>query len=223
MMRQAIYGTLRLGLYFNFTDHFRKKNNGENLSFGQKSLCSIASGGIGSLIGTPFDLCLVRFQADTTLPVEERRNYKHVFDAMGRISSEEGVLALWKGAVPTMYRAIAMTTAQLVSYEEAKERMEAAWGKGSPKTTCFAASMVSAVITSTASLPFDNVKTKLQKMKAGPDGVMPYKNMLDCIMQTAAKEGVTGFWAGLPTYYFRVGPHAVITLLTAEFLKTKFF
>jgi len=37
-----------------------------------------------------------------------------------------------------------------------------------------------------------------------------------------AKEGVTGLWAGLPTYYFRVGPHAIITLLAAEQYRTMF-
>lgn len=221
MMRQAIYGTLRLGLYFNFTDYVRRKNNGENLSFGQKSMCSIAAGGIGSFIGTPFDLCLVRFQSDSTLPPEDRRNYKNVFDAMRRIATDEGVLKLWNGAVPTMARAIALTTAQLVSYEESKERIEAIWGTENAKLNIFAASMVSAVATSSASLPFDNLKTKLQKQKAGPDGVLPYKNMLDCFTKSVAKEGVTGLWAGLPTYYFRVGPHAIITLITAEFVKKK--
>ena len=71
----------------------------------------MAAGGIGSFIGTPFDLCLVRFQSDSSLPVEERRNYTNVFNAMARISKEEGVRGLWSGAIPTMARAIALTTA----------------------------------------------------------------------------------------------------------------
>ena len=77
----------------------------------------------------------------------------------------------------------------------------------------------SAVATSTASLPFDNVKTKLQKMKRGPDGTFPYSGFFDCIVKTAAREGITGFWAGLPTFYFRVGPHSIVTLLAAEQLR----
>ena len=76
--------------------------------------------------------------------------------------------------------------------------------------------MIAAVAVALGSLPFDNIKTKMQKQKAGPDGVMPYKNILDCFSKSLAREGVTGFWAGLPTYYFRVGPHAIITLLAAE-------
>jgi hypothetical protein len=31
------------------------------------------------------------------------------------------------------------------------------------------------------SLPFDNAKTRMQKMKAGPDGKMPYANIFDAI------------------------------------------
>jgi len=34
------------------------------------------------------------------------------------------------------------------------------------------------------SLPFDNLKTKLQKMKAGPDGKYPYSGVPDCILKT---------------------------------------
>ena len=76
--------------------------------------------------------------------------------------------------------------------------------------------MIAAVATAVGSLPFDNIKTKMQKQKAGPDGKLPYKNLLDCVKKSLAKEGAMGFWAGLPTYYFRVGPHAIITLLAAE-------
>jgi len=76
--------------------------------------------------------------------------------------------------------------------------------------------LIAAVAVALGSLPFDNIKTKMQKQKAGPDGVMPYKNILDCFRKSMAREGVKGFWAGLPTYYFRVGPHAIIVLLAAE-------
>lgn len=51
---------------------------------------------------------------------------------------------------------------------------------------------------------------------------MPYNGIIDCFGKTIANEGVTGLWAGLPTFYVRVGPHAIITLLTAEYLRQKF-
>jgi solute carrier family 25 oxoglutarate transporter 11 len=60
-------------------------------------------------------------------------------------------------------------------------------------------------------------------MKKGPDGTYPYKGFVDCATKTVQREGVTRFWAGLPTYYFRVGPHAIITLLSAEALRKAMF
>ncbi len=42
----------------------------------QKAGAGLAAGGLGALVGTPADLTLIRMQADTTLPAEQRRNYK---------------------------------------------------------------------------------------------------------------------------------------------------
>ena len=44
--------------------------------------------------------------------------------------------------------------------------------------------MISGVITSAASLPFDNAKTKIQKMKKAADGTLPYKNIFDAMGKT---------------------------------------
>jgi len=82
--------------------------------------------------------------------------------------------------------------------------------------------MIAAVATAVGSLPFDNIKTKMQKQKKGPDGKLPYSSIADCFAKSVAKEGVKGLWAGLPTYYFRVGPHAIITLMAAEKYRTMF-
>ena len=42
--------------------------------------------------------------SDGTLPVEQRRNYSSVFNALARITREEGVTTLWTGATPTIAR-----------------------------------------------------------------------------------------------------------------------
>jgi solute carrier family 25 oxoglutarate transporter 11 len=67
-----------------------KANGGASLPFYQKTGSGMLSGGIAVCIGTPFDVALVRMQADSMKPLESRRNYKNVFDAIGRIFREEG-------------------------------------------------------------------------------------------------------------------------------------
>ena len=90
--------------------------------------------------------------------MEQRRNYKNFFDASSRIVSEEGALSLWKGATPTIVRAMALNLAMLVSYQESKERLEA---KMDPFKAWILASFISGTLASLMSLPFDNMKTKL--------------------------------------------------------------
>lgn len=107
----------------------------------------------------------------------------------------------------------------LASYEEAKDRLAL---YVSPNTSWFLASIISGAIASSMSLPFDNVKTKLQKQNKLADGTLPYKSFLDCAVKTAANEGILGFWAGLPTYIVRIAPHVMITLIASEYLKKMF-
>jgi len=74
-------------------------------------------------------------------------------------------------------------------------------------------------VAATMSLPFDNAKTKLQKMKPDANGVMPYKNIFDAMGKTVTREGPMGLWVGLPTYMFRIAPHVMITMIVAERFK----
>lgn len=48
------------------------------------------AGAAGALIGTPAEVALIRMTADGRLPPAERRNYSGVFNALARMTSEEG-------------------------------------------------------------------------------------------------------------------------------------
>ena len=79
------------------------------------------------------------------------------------------MLGLFAGLTPTVVRAMAVNVGQLAVAEECKER----YNKLLPNNLGFAwfLTVLTAGFTSAAfSLPFDNAKTKMQKMKAGPDG-----------------------------------------------------
>lgn len=176
------------------------------------------AGAVGSAIANPTDVALIRFQSDNSLPKEERRNYKNVVDALSRIAREEGIKGLWTGAVPTIFRAMSLNSSQLVSYNEAKERLMHVMGeKKETMTIRLTASAISGISVSIISLPFDNVKTKFMRMKKNKDGVLPYSGFFDCFSKSIKNEGVLGLWAGLPTYYMRIAPHAMITVLLQDF------
>lgn len=107
-------------MYTSISNNIQSKNK-RNLTFFEKSWVSLFSGLVGSIVGNPADLALIRLQVDGMLPQEQRRNYKGVGDALTRMVKEEGILALWRGATPTIARAMTLTYGQLASFDVFKE------------------------------------------------------------------------------------------------------
>jgi len=213
IIRQITYTTTRLGVFRVTCDAMQQGD--KPLPLWQKSVAGLWAGAVGSVIGNPADLSLIRLQADPTLPVEQRRHYKGVFDALYRIPKEEGFFALWKGCTPTVVRAMALNLGQLASFDQAKETIAHYYGKGQWQTLL--ASAISGFFAVTFSLPFDFMKTRIQKQK--PDPVtkeLPYRNMFHCFTKVMAEEGPLAFYSGYPTYYVRIAPHAMITLLVVD-------
>jgi solute carrier family 25 oxoglutarate transporter 11 len=220
LLRQAVYTSTRLGIFYNIQDWIKKSKNGKQPSILENACASLVAGAIGSFVGNPADLALIRMQSDASLPVNERRNYKHVFDALMRTVREEGIFTLWRGSFPTVCRAMAMNFSLLVPFEETKKLLSP-YIKDN-RTKSIAASMIAGVCASVLALPFDNVKTKLQKMKVGADGQLPYKGVWDCFVKTSQKEGSLKLWVGLNTFYVRVAPHAVISLVLNDYFRSHF-
>jgi len=109
-------------------------NEGKPLPLLQKAVIGLTAGAIGASVGSPADLALIRMQADSTLPAAQRRNYKNAFHALYRIVADEGVLALWKGAGPTVVRAMSLNMGMLASYDQSVELFRDKFGAGELST-----------------------------------------------------------------------------------------
>lgn len=69
----------------------------------------------------PISLLSVRpLSADSTLPAAERRNYKGVGDAFVRIVGEDGVGGLFRGAGPTIVRAMSLNMGMFAANEQVR-------------------------------------------------------------------------------------------------------
>lgn len=218
LTRQVLYTGARLGLYDIFMDNV--KEPGKPTGFLKTTACALSAGGIAAVIGNPADLSLIRMQADTMLPEAERRNYRNVFHAFGSIVSIDGVGGLFKGALPTATRAMALNFGMLGFNTKAKEVLKDAGCAPGGNAQVFGASAIAGFFASFFSLPFDYVKTQVQKAKPDPvTGKMPFSGPIDCAMQQVKIGGITRLWSGFPTYYIRIAPHAMITLLAQDKIK----
>lgn len=209
LLRQAVYTTARLGFFDTFMIKFkeRTRRQGTTLGFKERAIAGLSAGGLAAMIGNPADLALIRMQSDGLKPAAQRANYRSVIDALARISKAEGITALWAGCTPTVARAMALNFGQLAFFSEAKERISANTNM-SPQLTSLTASAFAGFFASFFSLPFDFVKTRLQKQSRGPDGQLPYKGMRHCFVKVVREEGWLRFYRGFTTYYVRIAPHA---------------
>jgi len=214
LLRQATYTTARLGIFRTMMDVIEKDRPS---TFAEKAIGGLVAGGLGSIVGTPADLALIRMQADATLPPEQRRHYTGVFNALARITREEGFSGLFKGCTPVVVRAMALNAGMLASHDqaqaEAKKYTQNYWLQN------IVAKGISGVAASACSLPFDAVKTRIQKQKPDANGVLPYSSSLDCARKVLAQEGPLSFYRGFGTYCMRIAPHVILTLFALDGMK----
>ena len=80
ILRQLVYASARLGLY-NFGINWANKSD-RKVNKLEKVGLSMISGLFGALVGTPFDIALIRRQSSITTG---KKNYKNTFDAFRTI------------------------------------------------------------------------------------------------------------------------------------------
>ncbi|VDD86298.1 unnamed protein product [Enterobius vermicularis] len=220
LLRQATYTTTRLGVYTWLFEKFCSQQ--QSTTFALKASLGLTAGAVASFVGTPAEVALIRMCSDGRLPAAQRHNYKNVFDALIRIIREEGVTTLWRGCGPTVARAMVVNAAQLATYSQAKEAiLNTSYVKDG--IFChFLASMVSGLATTIASMPVDIAKTRIQNMRI-IDGKPEYKNAFDVLQKIIRNEGIFALWKGFTPYYFRIGPHTVLTFIFLEQMNSLYF
>jgi solute carrier family 25 oxoglutarate transporter 11 len=211
--RQAVYTTSRLGLYDIIKASIVPAD--QPVTVWHRLVTGLASGGIASFLTCPVEVCLVRMQADGRLPPAERRGYTNVFNALGRVAREEGVLTYWRGAGPTVARAMIVSATQLGTYDQAKSMLIPKLGDN--KLTQTLSALTAAVVYSYASLPFDTAKTRMQgQAEVKPGDPLKYRGLVQTLGTIGKEEGIFSLWKGFSPYFVRSGGHTVLMFFFKE-------
>lgn len=118
LLRQAVYGTIKFGLYYSAKETISPSLNRQGESWLVNLTCAIFAGSVSSAIATPTDVIKVRMQANATQGVSGG-----FVTVASDIVSREGVLGLWRGVTPTAQRAALVAAVQLPVYDFTKEKI----------------------------------------------------------------------------------------------------
>jgi solute carrier family 25 oxoglutarate transporter 11 len=215
ILRQLTYGVPRMTLYPMLVDLVRDATAGETagtLPLLKKFVCGAAAGGLASLLGVPSETCMVRMAADGRLPHGDprRRGYTSVLDALSRIVWDEGFMALWSGAGPTVARAILLNAGQLAVYSEAKRQASEALGLAGVSLQ-FVSALISATVAVALCCPADVLKSRMKNATKGH-----YDGVFDCARRLVAQEGPGALWKGYGPATIKLAPHTVISFFILD-------
>ena len=221
-LRQWTHGSCRLGLFSFLQDKVRGAGllaPGAEVPFLWKAGMGLTSGAVGSFVGNPAELAMVRMSADNKLPVEKRRNYKSVFDCIIRVAKHDGVTGLWKGAMPTIIRAMLLSSSTLAVYSDAKKALPEYFPllRKTELGTMFCGTLVSSMVANIVCVPFDVVKSRVQQMPTPPKGEPPlYTGMVDCFQKGIRAEGPLVLYRGFVPAYIKLAPYTTISFILVD-------
>ena len=209
-MREASYTSLRLGLY----DPIKKAMGVTPEShFVLKFTAGSLAGGLGSVVGNPFDVLKTRMMA-----AEGKEP-----PAMGKAASElyaaQGISGFYRGIEANIMRAMVLNGTKMACYDQIKGMITSSGivPKGLP--TQFCAAFSAGFFMATTVAPFDMVRTKL--MNQPPDAKV-YSGFVDCIVKIVAKGGPGALYAGFIPIWARFAPTTCLQLIIFEQLKPMF-
>jgi solute carrier family 25 oxoglutarate transporter 11 len=201
------------------------KGDKKDVHISYKLAAGAVAGVMGSVVGNPAELALVRMADDSKLPKEQRRNYQSSLHACVRIVQQEGIPGLWRGVVNSSCRAAVLNSIQLGIYGPTKAKLVETqphlFQTPTSMTTMFIGANISAFFAVGASMPLDVVKSRLMSMPIVKGQPPRYLGMVDCFSQMFKAEGLFVFWRGFVPAFVKLAPYTVISFTCLEKLTAK--
>uniref|UniRef100_A0A2K5E400 Solute carrier family 25 member 14 n=1 Tax=Aotus nancymaae TaxID=37293 RepID=A0A2K5E400_AOTNA len=237
LLRQASYGTIKIGIYQSLKRLFVERLEDETLLINM--ICGVVSGVISSTIANPTDVLKIRMQAQGSL------FQGSMIGSFIDIYQQEGTRGLWRvstlflglfytptlweakaggslrsgGVVPTAQRAAIVVGVELPVYDITKKHLILSGMMGDTILTHFVSSFTCGLAGALASNPVDVVRTRMMNQRAIVGHVDLYKGTIDGILKMWKHEGFFALYKGFWPNWLRLGPWNIIFFITYEQLK----
>lgn len=179
---------------------------GDDAGIVLKFLAGALTGGFGSVVGNPFDVCKTLAQTNTTgAPLGQ---------LVGDLYKSQGIGGFYRGVEVNILRACILNATKMGVYDATKGYVTEATGwKRKDVKTSFASAFVAGFFMTVTVAPSDMIRTKLMNQ---PADAKLYDGFLDCAKKTVAEGGVLSLWRGFVPIWARFAPQATLQLLTIE-------
>ncbi|KAL8286618.1 hypothetical protein RQP46_004146 [Phenoliferia psychrophenolica] len=163
------------------------------LSSGRSLLAGLGAGVTEAIFAvTPSETIKTKLIDDAKLAKPKYRGLVH--GTIG-ICRDEGIGGIYRGLFPTIMRQGANSAVRFGSYSTLKSLVQDYTGSTAQNLSAaatFGVGGCAGIITVYATMPLDNVKTRMQSLAARTE----YRNSFHCAYRIATEEGALAFWRG---------------------------
>jgi len=209
--REGSYASIKLGAYAPVRDAIGAGD--KNSPFILKFAAGAITGGVGSIIGNPFDVLKTMAQANAG-------ESAGLTSLVSNLYKDQGISGFYRGISANIMRACVLNATKMGCYDISKGYVAEAtgWKRKDPRTSFLSATLAGFFMTITVS-PFDRIRTQLMNQ---PTDKEIYTGFADCAAKTIKEGGVMSLWRGFIPIWARFAPTATIQLLTIEALYEAF-
>ncbi|KAF7700977.1 mitochondrial uncoupling protein 2 [Silurus meridionalis] len=211
LQRQMSFASVRIGLYDSVKQFYTKGS--DHVGIGSRLLAGCTTGAMAVAVAQPTDVVKVRFQAQVSAGVENKR-YHGTMAAYRTIAKEEGFRGLWKGTGPNITRNAIVNCTELVTYDLIKDALLRNTQMTDDLPCHFTSAFGAGFCTTVIASPVDVVKTRYMNSALGQ-----YNSALNCALAMLTKEGPMAFYKGFMPSFLRLGSWNVVMFVTYEQLK----
>lgn len=170
-----------------------------NDTMAKKYAMSVMAASVAESVTYPLDLTKTRLQLQGEVASGDLNiKYKGMIRTALGIVKEEGLLMLWRGMLPALYRHAIYTGIRMTAYEEIRNELQRTDKNGFPLWKKVVAGMTAGGVGQLVASPTDLIKTQIQmegkrRLQGKPPRV---KGMTDAFQKIVKQGGVAGLWRG---------------------------
>ncbi|KAF9386145.1 hypothetical protein BGX21_000877 [Mortierella sp. AD011] len=187
----------------------------------RSTLAPLIAGGfartVAATVISPLELFRTRMQSVHTDTKGNAGLFRGVSQGIVAMVQTKGVLSLWRGLAPTLWRDVPFSAIYWVGYESTKRRI-VAWDSQHAQPVlnefeiAFTSGAASGMFAATVTTPFDVAKTRRQV-----DLTQPTHTKMTSLMRAIVRdEGFRGLWRGLTARVAKVAPSCAIMISSYE-------
>ncbi|KFZ07357.1 hypothetical protein V501_06543 [Pseudogymnoascus sp. VKM F-4519 (FW-2642)] len=218
-VRIVPYSAVQFGSY-NFYKKFFEPTPGADLSSFRRLICGGAAGITSVFFTYPLDIVRTRLSIQSASFAALSNLHKSKLPGMWSTmvmmyKTEGGILALYRGIVPTVAGVAPYVGLNFMTYELVRKHFTPEGDKNPSALRKLAAGAISGAVAQTCTYPFDVLRRRFQINTMSGMGYQ-YKGVFDAVKVIIAQEGVKGLYKGIVPNLLKVAPSMASSWLSFE-------